>query len=78
MPLCRNSVETYRPQSSQFAEPLWIDPSVKSGISVREPISTYKKKKKRRKRRQRMNGRTFSQSPRKRGKRLHNMYLSVL
>ena len=29
-----------RPQSSQLAEPLWIDPGVKSGISVRELIST--------------------------------------
>ena len=27
-------------QSSQLAEPLWADPGVKSGISVRELIST--------------------------------------
>ena len=36
-----------RPQSSQPAEPLWTDPDIKSGISVRELISTSKKKKKR-------------------------------
>ena len=35
-----------RPQSSQLAEPLWTDPDLKSGISVRELISTLKKKKK--------------------------------
>ena len=33
-----------RPQSSQLAEPLWTDPGVKSGISVRELIYTWKKK----------------------------------
>ena len=33
-------------QSSQLAEPLWNDPGLKSGISVRELISTLKKKKK--------------------------------
>ena len=33
-----------RPQSSQFAEPLWIDPDIKSGIRVRELISASKKK----------------------------------
>ena len=27
-------------QLSPLAEPLWIDPGQKSGISVREPIST--------------------------------------
>ena len=58
MPLSRHSVGTYqgnelrrnlsenvRPQSSQPAEPLWTDPSQKSGNSVRELISTLKKKK---------------------------------
>ena len=52
MPLSRHSVETYQEmsshatrqgtsdQSSQLAEPLWTDPGVKSGISVRELIST--------------------------------------
>ena len=52
MPLSRHSVETYaetsshatlsgniRAQSSQLAEPLWTDPSIKSGISVRKLIS---------------------------------------
>ena len=74
-PLSRHSVETYqeneltrnlsgniRPQSSQPAEPLWTDPGIKSGICVRELISTFKKN-----RRQGMNGRTFSWNPRKRG-----------
>ena len=53
-----------RPQSSQLAEPLWTDPSIKSGISVRELIFKSKKKKKRR--RPGMNGRTFSQNTHKR------------
>ena len=34
------------PQLFQFAEPLWIDPGIKSGISARELISALKKKKK--------------------------------
>ena len=34
-----------QPQSSLLAEPLWTDPGVKSEISVREVISTLKKKK---------------------------------
>ena len=38
--LTRNSSRNTRPQSSQLAEPLWTDPSLKSGISVRELIST--------------------------------------
>ena len=59
MPLSKHSVGTYqkneltrnlsgntRPQSSQLAEPLWTDHGLKSGISVRELISTSKKKKK--------------------------------
>ena len=33
-------------QSFQITEPLWTDPGLKSGISVREQISTKKKKKK--------------------------------
>ena len=53
MPLCRHSVGTChemsssgntRPQSSQLAEPLWTDRGLKSGISVRELISTLKQK----------------------------------
>ena len=32
-------------RSSQFAEPLWIDPGLKSGISARVLISAEKKKK---------------------------------
>ena len=56
MPLSKHSVgtypetahtqlvtETFGSQSSQLAEPLWTDPSLKSGISVRELISTLKK-----------------------------------
>ena len=31
-------------QSLQLAKPLWTDPGQKSGISVRELISTFKKK----------------------------------
>ena len=34
-----------RRQSSKLAEPLWNYPGIKSGISVRELISTLKKKK---------------------------------
>ena len=30
-----------RPQSSRLAEPLWTDPGVKNGTSVRELISTH-------------------------------------
>ena len=64
--LTRNSSGNTRPQSSQLAEPLWTGPGLKSEISVRELISTLKKKKK--ERRRGMNGRIFSQNPRKRGK----------
>ena len=39
----RNSSENTRSQSSQLAEPLWTDPGLKSGISVRKLISTLKK-----------------------------------
>ena len=46
------------PQSSQLAEPRWINPGSKSGISVHELISTRIKKKKARRG---MNGRTVSQ-----------------
>ena len=38
--LTRNSSRNSRSQSSQLAEPLWTDPSLKSGISVHELIST--------------------------------------
>ena len=47
--LTRNSSRNTQPESSQLAEPLWIDPGLKSGISVRELISTPKKKKKEKK-----------------------------
>ena len=40
--LTRNSSGNTRPQSSQLAEPLWTDPGLKSGISVRNLISTLK------------------------------------
>ena len=43
--LTRKSSGNTRSQSSQVAEPLWTDPGLKSGISVRELISTKKKKK---------------------------------
>ena len=42
--LTRNLSGDVRPQSSQLAEPLWTDPSSKSGVSVRELISTSKTK----------------------------------
>ena len=41
--LTRHMSGNSRPQSSQLAEPLWADPGLKSGISVRERISTLKK-----------------------------------
>ena len=52
MPLSRHSVGTYRetssgnvqPHSSQLAEPLWTDPGIKSESSLRELISTFKKR----------------------------------
>ena len=50
MPLSRHSLGTY-PETSlhatcqgTLAEPLWTDPGLKSGISVRDLISTLKKK----------------------------------
>ena len=68
--LTRNSSGNIRSQSSQLAEPLWTDPGLKSGISVRELISNKKNKNRRRKKRRRgMNGRTFSQNPRTREKK---------
>ena len=42
--LTRNLSGKVRPQSSQLAEPLWTDSGIKSGIGVRELISTVKKK----------------------------------
>ena len=42
--LTRNSSGNTRPQSSQLAEPLWTDPGLRSGISVRNLISILKKK----------------------------------
>ena len=54
---CNSSGNT-QTQSSQLAEPLWTDPSLKSGISVLNLISTLKKC------RQGMTFQTFSQNPR--------------
>ena len=75
MPLSRHSVRTYPeisshatcqgkflPQSFQLDEPPWADPGIKSEISVRELISTLKKKN----RTQEISGRTFSRNPLKR------------
>ena len=67
--LAHNSSGNTRPQSSQLAEPLWTYPGIKSGISVRELMSTFKKKKI--KRRRGMNDRTFSQNSHKPGKSQH-------
>ena len=38
--LTRNTPRNTLSQSSQFTEPLWTDTGLKSGISVREQIST--------------------------------------
>ena len=43
--LKRNSSGNIQPQLSQLVEQLWTDPGLKSGNSVRELISTLKKKK---------------------------------
>ena len=43
--LIRNSSGNTWSQWSQLAKPLWTDPSLKSGISLRELISTLKIKK---------------------------------
>ena len=79
MPLSRHSVGTYPEtglhatcqgtlnQSSQLAEPLWTDPGIKSGTSVRELISPPPKKKKRRNA-QVGSEWSFSKNPHKRGK----------
>ena len=65
--LTRNSSGNTWSQSSQLAEPLKTDLAIKNRISVRELISTLKKKKAQ----TGMNGRTFSQNPCKRGKSHH-------
>ena len=74
--LTRNSPGNIRSQSSQLAEPLWTDPGLKSGISMRELISTLKKKKKRRRE---LYCQTFSQITRERNKSRppHQMVLEV-
>ena len=41
--LTRNSSGNARSQSFQLAEPLWTDPGLKSGISLRDLIYTFKK-----------------------------------
>ena len=71
--LTRNSSGNTRPESSQLAQPLWTDPDLKNGISVRELISALKKKNNRRRG---INSPTFSQNPRKRGKS-HNSEILV-
>ena len=53
--LTRKLSRNIRPLLSQLPESLWTDPGIKSGISVRELISTSKTKNRKR----RMNGRTF-------------------
>ena len=44
--LTRNSSGHARPQSSQLADPLWVDPGLKSVIGALELISTYGRKEK--------------------------------
>ena len=58
--------------SSRLAEPLWIDPGLKSGISVHELITALKKKHTQKKHRQQMIDQTFSPNSRKRGKSHHH------
>ena len=74
--LTRNLSGNIRPQSFQLAEPLWTDPSMKSGISVRELISTSKKKEEKKKKKRRPG--TFSPNPRQRGKNHHHHHHSYL
>ena len=86
--LSRHSVGTYQEMSShathqgtlgqlsELAEPLWTDPGLKGGISVRELISTLKKNKK--KQRWGMNCRTFSPNPHMQAKIYHHHHISVL
>ena len=50
--LTRNLSGNIRPQSSQLAETLWSDPSIKSGINLRELISTLRRKEKKEKKAQ--------------------------
>ena len=73
--LTRDSSKKSWSHTSQLAEPLWTDPGLKSGISLRELIPTLKKKKK--KRRRGMKCRTFSQNPRTRGKS-HHQHLGLM
>ena len=84
MLLSRHSVGTYQEtsshvaarqgtlgQSSQLTEPLWTDPDLKIGISVRELIFSLKQtttKNTKKSCRQGMNCGTFTQNPRMRGK----------
>ena len=49
--LIHNLSGNIQPQSSQLAKPLWIDPGIKSGISVYELMSTSKNKKQKKRRR---------------------------
>ena len=59
-------VREHSATSSQLAEPLWTDTGLKSGISVHELISTWKK------RRRGLTGRTLSPNSRKRVKSHHH------
>ena len=65
--LTHNLSGNIRPQSSLLVQQLWTDPGVHNLISTLKK----KKKEKKKKRRQGINGRTFSQNPRKRGKSHH-------
>ena len=56
--VCVTLLGNIGPQSSQLAEPLWTDPGINSGISLRELISInkYQKKKKKKKRKKSAGG----------------------
>ena len=45
--------------TSQLAEPLWTDPGIKSGISLRELISTSKEKEEKKRKQKKSTGRVW-------------------
>ena len=72
---CNSSGNT-RSQSCQLAEPLWTDLGLKSGVSLLELISTYKKRKEHKRG---MNCQTFSQNPciRVKSHHHHSVYIKI-
>ena len=68
-----------RPQSSQLAEPLWTDPGLKSGLGMRELISTPTTHPPQKKKKKSAGGEPWNlpQCPRKRGKSHHLPHLTA-